>query len=469
MNRNAAQNRNAARGLVIAGTHSGVGKTSLALGIMGALRRRGHRVAPFKVGPDYIDPMFHRAVCGVPSRNLDTWLMPPEEVSEVIAAGLSSLEAVDPGEEAAKQDPLVVVEGVMGLFDGRVSAGEDCSTAQIAKLLDLPVVLVVDCSSMGRSAAAVVHGFSTFDPDLRIAGVILNKVGGQAHERMIREAIAEGPPVVGVVPRRPDLTLRSRHLGLVTAVEDEVTGSLLEAIIEHVDRNVELEALIRLARRPVPAEKRPSPPVSLSSARRVAVAYDAAFSFYYQDNLDILREEGAELTFFSPVAGDGLPTCDALYLGGGYPEVFARELGLNGGLIDDLRKARESGLPIYAECGGYLYLGQSIEYEGETFSMAGVLPTRTSMEGGGRLRLGYVAATAARNHPLAGSSFHGHLFHYSRTEGSDRPAYTVFHRGEEFADGCISGPLVASYLHLHFRGSRDIARWLAGTLEEDLK
>lgn len=499
------------RGFVIAGTHSGVGKTSISLGLMGALRRAGYAVAPFKVGPDYIDPTYHTGICGRPSRNLDTWLMPPAEAVGVFARGVASLTgaasaaaATRPSAPGRDAKSVAVVEGVMGLFDGRAGAGEACSTAEMAKLLNLPVILVVDCSHMARSAAAVVHGFSTFDPDLRVAGVILNKVAGPGHAAMVREALAGGLPVVGVVPRRGDLELESRHLGLIPALEDPAIAEVLERIVDHVEQHVDLGAVLSLAgsvaarrgpgtaapsasstaaAKPAaasPADQSGGSPAGALARRRVAVARDAAFSFYYQDNLDVLEEEGAEVRLFSPLAGDGLPACDALYLGGGYPEVYAEELAANYALLQDVRAAAADGLPIYAECGGYLYLGREIEYGDRSHAMAGVLPTTTTMAEK-RLRIGYVEATPTGRNPLAepatarGSgaasgargeaaspTFRGHLFHYSATTGSDAPAYRVSHKGEIIDDGWADGHIVASYVHLHFRGSRAVARWLAG-------
>jgi cobyrinic acid a,c-diamide synthase len=502
-------------GFVIAGTHSGVGKTSLSLGLMGALRRSGHAVAPFKVGPDYIDPTYHTSICGRPSRNLDTWLMPPEEAVGVFARGVAALAdagtagsvALAAGSDTRSTSggdatPVAVVEGVMGLFDGRAGAGDACSTAEMAKLLDLPVILVVDCSHMARSAAAIVHGFSTFDPDLRVVGVILNKVAGATHGAMVREALAGGLPVVGVVPRRGDLQLDSRHLGLIPTVEDPAIAEVLERIVDHVEQHVDLQAVLSLAgpvaagdvaggaaRVPGPSSSAPADrPAGAAPRRRVAVARDAAFSFYYQDNLEVLEEEGAEVCLFSPVAGDGLPPCDALYLGGGYPEVYAEELAANYALLQDVRAAAADGLPIYAECGGYLYLGREIEYGAGSYAMAGILPTTTTMAEK-RLRIGYVEATPTGRNPVAGvgvasgsavapglgvapeargaaaptsPGFRGHLFHYSATTGSDAPAYRVTHKGETIDDGWTDGRIVASYVHLHFRGSRAVARWLAG-------
>ncbi|MHB0981251.1 MAG: cobyrinate a,c-diamide synthase [Thermoleophilia bacterium] len=483
----AARRTGLPRGIVLAGTHSGVGKTSLALGVMGALARRGHAVAPFKVGPDYIDPTYHTSVTGRPSRNLDTWLMPPPEAVGVFGRSVASA-------AAAGADVVAVVEGVMGLFDGLAGGGERCSTGEMAKLLGLPVILVVDCSHTARSVAALVHGFSTFDPDLAVVGVILNKVAGPSHGRMVEEALAElpalrsrgsskgadfglrsAPVVVGIVPRRADLHLESRHLGLIPTVEDRGVGGVLARIVDHVAEHVDLDTLLDLAAPVIgpgsPGTSAPPaagafadavPPTAPRRRRRVAVARDAAFSFYYQDNLDVLEEEGAELRFFSPTAGDGLPDCDAVYLGGGYPEVYAAELAANRGLGRDLREAVAAGLPLYAECGGYLYLGREIEDAGGTHAMAGVLPTRASMTGA-RLRMGYVEARASERHPLAGDTFPGHLFHYSATSGSDTPAYHVTRKGETVVDGYADGRIVASYVHLHFRGSRRIARWLAGT------
>jgi len=479
------------RGFVLAGTSSGVGKTSLALGIMGALGRRGHTVAPFKVGPDYIDPTYHASVCGRPSHNLDTWLMPPEEavasfersvakVAREAARVRTVATRAETGVASAArgQGVVAVVEGVMGLFDGLAGGGERCSTGEMAKLLGLPVVLVVDCSHTARSAAAVVHGFRTFDPDLPIAGVILNKVAGPSHGRMVEQALAEmasPPPVLGVVPRRSDLHLESRHLGLIPTVEDRGVADVLARIVDHVAEHVDLDSLLAAAGPMDPgllgmedAPRMVGGPGDASRSR-VAIARDGAFSFYYQDNFDVLEEEGAELVFFSPVAGDGLPPgCDGVYLGGGYPEVYATELAANSGLGRDLGAAMAAGVRVYAECGGYLYLGREIENADGVHPMAGVLPTRASMTGA-RLRMGYVEATASESHPLPGAGFRGHLFHYSATTGSQHPAYEVSRKGETMNDGFAEGHLVASYVHLHFRGSRRMARWLAAgiTSQED--
>lgn len=489
-----------ARGFVIAGTHSGVGKTSLAIGIMGALVRRGHPVAPFKVGPDYIDPTYHAVACGRPSRNLDTWLMPASEAMAVFQRGVVALSRAETvsgdgrPSAAAERPPVAVVEGVMGLFDGLAGGGDRCSTAEMARLLHLPVILVVDASHMAGSVAALVHGFVAYDPSVRVAGVIVNKVAGASHAAMLRAALAGGVPVLGVVPRRDDLHLESRHLGLIPTVEDSAIGEVIARIVDHVEAHVDLETLCRIARpltiaghpesaapcagHPAPAtharcddQAAPAahapragcaghPAPAPLPARRVAVARDAAFSFYYQDNLDVLGEEGAELVFFSPLAGDGLPSCDALYLGGGYPEVYAAELAANCGLHEDLRRAAAEGLCIYAECGGYLYLGREIEYGSSRHPMVGLLPTRTTMAEK-RLRLGYVEVEAADSHPLAGTAFRGHLFHYSTTTGSESPAYLVRHKDELLRDGWAGPGVVASYVHLHFRGSRALARWLA--------
>jgi cobyrinic acid a,c-diamide synthase len=262
-------------------------------------------------------------------------------------------------------------------------------------------------------------------------------------------------------------------------VEDPAIAEVLERIVDHVEQHVDLGAVLSLAG-PITARDATGGaacvsgssgpvdrPAGAAPRRRVAVARDAAFSFYYQDNLDVLEEEGAEVRLFSPVAGDGLPACDALYLGGGYPEVYAEELAANYALIQDVRTAAADGLPIYAECGGYLYLGREIEYGAGSYAMAGILPTTTTMAEK-QLRIGYVEATPTGRNPLAGTvarpapGFRGHLFHYSATTESDAPAYRVAHKGETIDDGWANGHIVASYVHLHFRGSRAVARWLAG-------
>lgn len=449
--------------LVIAGTASGTGKTTVATGLMGALRRRGLRVAPFKVGPDFIDPGFHHAACGVESRNLDTWLTPAETARRIYMAAASAAD-------------VAVVEGVMGLFDGRAGApaGDDAgSTAEMARLLGGAVVLVVDCARMARSLAPLLSGFRDFDPRLRLAGTVLNNVGSDSHARMLESAAAEaGVPVLGILPRRDDVGLPSRHLGLVPAAEAAEAGARVERIIDHVQENMDLDALIALtADEPQTAagtgeghgSSKRSPRRQDPGARRarIAVARDLAFSFYYPDSLEALAAAGAELINFSPITDRQLPDCDGVYLGGGFPELFAAELEANADMRGSMADAAARGLPIYAECGGMVYLCRSIDVGGRSRQMAGVIPASARMNDS-RQALGYVEARALKGNILmeGGARIRGHEFHWSTVDWPrEGTAYECIptRRSQASVQGFADRNLLASFVHVNFSGYPDAA------------
>jgi cobyrinic acid a,c-diamide synthase len=446
--------------IAIAGVKSGVGKTTIATGIMAALARRGIKVQGFKVGPDYIDPTYHTAATGRVSRNLDTFLVGPEAVRESFA-------------RACRGADLAVIEGVMGLFDGREGSGEG-STAEICRLLKVPVVLVVDASSLGQSAAALVWGFSRFDPVVEVAGVILNRVAGPRHAALLKEAVegATGIPVVGILGREESLTLPSRHLGLVPAVEEEELARAARRLGEVMSDRVDLDRLVRLAQNARPLDPPASsvfPPEPGGPKVVVALARDRAFHFYYQDTLELLEALGAELVPFSPLETPKLPPKTAgVYIGGGFPEVFLEPLAANRGLKEDLRRAVATGMPVYAECGGLMYLCREVrDLEGRSWPMVGLVPAACRMEG--RLvGLGYREAEALRPSLLfaAGRRVRGHEFHYSRLEpeGPDFPwAYRLRDgAGRPCLEGYARASLLASYLHLNLLGYPEAA---AGFLE----
>jgi cobyrinic acid a,c-diamide synthase len=431
--------------LVIAGTHSGVGKTTVATGLLAAFAARGRKVAGFKVGPDFIDPSYHALACGRPGRNLDAFLSGTELVAPLFAHG------------AAGAD-LAVVEGVMGMFDGAAGSGELASTAQVAKLLRTPVLLVVDCGAIARSVAAVVHGFASFDPDVQVAGLVLNRVASDRHEELLREALDPlGIAVLGVLRRRPTLATPERHLGLVPAAErraaaQRTVSGLGAAIAEACD----LPAIAAIAAAAPPLTSAPWDPHASLPARgpvdtpagpvRIAVASGPAFTFRYQENLELLEAAGAELLPLDPVADESLPDrVNALYLGGGFPETFAEDLAANRPLRAAVRRLAAGGAPVVAECGGLLYLGRSLDGE----PMCGVLPSDGRMTG--RLTLGYRRATAGAVSVLAGAgtAVRGHEFHYSRVEpaGGAEPAW-LLDGGR--AEGFVAGGVHASYLHTHW-------------------
>ena len=436
--------------IVIAGVRSGVGKTTIASGIMGALARRGMRVQPFKAGPDYIDPTYHRVACGVPSRNLDTWLLPHPVVGELF-------------DRAAGAADIAVVEGVMGVFDGHSSLDEDGSTAELAKLLDAPVILIADAGKVARSVAAEVLGYQQFDPDLRIAGVILNGVGSERHLEFCQPQVeaTTGLPVVGWLPRRDDLVQPERHLGLIPTVEGTVVNEWYEALNVQIEQTIDLDAIIRIAAtagRPARAGAQVFPAYPQPTRATIAVAQDRAFSFYYQDSLDLLTAWGAEIVPFSPLDDAALPEgVGGIYLGGGFPELFAGELSANVGMLTSMREAVDRNIPMYAECGGLMYLGRSLsDLDGKQYPMVGAIPVVSSMEGR-RLHLGYREVAASGDGPLltAGQQVRGHEFHWSVLQeppDAVSSAYQVVNQDGR-PEGFRSGSVWASYIHVHL-GSR---------------
>jgi cobyrinic acid a,c-diamide synthase len=430
---------------------SGVGKTTLTLGLIAALRRRGRVVQPFKVGPDFIDPGHHAQAAGRPSATLDGWMLPREENLAVFARWAAGAQ-------------LAVVEGVMGLFDGLDGQSEAGSTAQMAKWLRLPVLLVVDARSLARSAAALVLGFASFDPELRFAGVVFNRVGSPAHLQYLREAMAQVPqvPCLGGLPREEGLRIPERHLGLTTAEDHPLAPEYLERLADLVEAHLDLEGLwAALPEVPLP----PQPPqVAPPPEVRLGVARDRAFCFYYPDNLEWLRQSGAELVAFSPLQDRALPPeVHGLYFGGGYPELAAAELAANTAFLGDLRAKAAAGLPIYAECGGLMYLGEEIrDLQGTAHAMAGILPLRFRLRP--RLAaLGYREVTLAADTLLgaAGTVLRGHEFHYSDIVAADAALERVYcitprRGGAGSLEGYTRGNILASYIHLHF-GSQPAA------------
>ena len=539
-------------GIVIAGTASGVGKTLVTLGLISVFRKKGLKVQPFKVGPDFIDPGYHTLVSGLPSRNLDGWMLSPDKVQEIFTR------------HSGKSD-LAIVEGVMGLFDGIDGKSEEGSTAQIAKLLNLPVILVVDTRSMARSVGAVVYGFEHYDPKLNVAGVIFNRVGSTRHYEYLREAVADRcrAQVLGYLSRHEALQLPERHLGLVTAGEFGLSGKFMHDLNSEIESHVDIDKILSIAKcglfsskesedqpasggSPVRAQGQASgsaqavgqalpdhsgrgacedlpeanrsgptpdagpghggigseasrPPYSNAMGApacrppagragqagreddllvlphgpphlnvRLAVARDEAFSFYYPDNLDLLSELGVELCDFSPMRDTALPErIDGIYLGGGYPEVYADQLAANQAMCKQIRQAAEEGLPIYAECGGLMYLTRAIQDpDGHAHAMVGLLPTEARMLKK-RKALGYVEVRLSQDCLLgkAGWTIRGHEYHYSELtsdllhQGIDG-AYELWSRKETTArkEGYQYRNVLASYVHLHFGSNPKVAQ-----------
>ena len=416
---------------LIAGTHSGVGKTTVTLGLMAALKRRGYSVQPFKVGPDFIDPSHHTAICGRPSRNLDPFMMGIDGIKRSFCSGIAEADAA-------------IIEGVMGLYDG-MDATEVGSSAQVAKTLGVPVLLVINVHGMSRSARAIELGFTSFDSDVSIAGTILNRVGSERHLSMLRSSLKL--PIIGAIPRKKEIELKSRHLGLEMGFEKEHD---LDALADLVEDHVDLDKILELTCDPcLDLKKEPEH----KGIVRIGVASDEAFCFYYQENLSELRKRGAEIVPFSPIR-DELPDVDGIYIGGGYPELHAKELE-KGKARDQIKAASEDGMPIYGECGGLMYLTKGLVSEGTQYNMVGALPATTIMTK--KLQaLGYVEASVIRSNPIVhlGKVIRGHEFHYSRIEceGDARFAYKLL-RGkgiDDGFDGLVEHSTLGGYLHTHF-------------------
>ncbi|MDQ6782390.1 MAG: cobyrinate a,c-diamide synthase [Actinomycetota bacterium] len=435
--------------VVIAGTHSGVGKTTVATGLMAAFRARGTTVASAKVGPDFIDPAYHAAATGRPARNLDPWICGADAIAPLA------------GRAGAGAD-LLITEGVMGLYDG---SGDDtpASTADVAILIDAPVILVVDARAMSQSVAALVRGYRDHDPRVRLAGVILNFVGSARHETLLRDALATiDQPVVGALHRDDDLTWRSRHLGLVPVAEDPAAiAASLDRLATVVAEQCDLDAVALIAatapRRPVSDPLLPEP----AGRARVAVAAGRAFTFSYEDNLEALAAAGAELIPFDPLTATDLPDgIDAVVAGGGFPEVYAAELAANVALNAVLRRRIADGLVVWAECGGLLWLARTLDGH----RLVDAIGADGAMAG--HLTLGYRRAVANTDSPVApaGTELRGHEFHYS-TLDPPGDAWTFREGPVPRLEGFASRRVLATYLHLHLGGNPAPARRLVDVAE----
>ncbi len=458
--------------ILIAGDRSSAGKTTISIGIMSVLRDMGYKVQPFKVGLDFIDPSYHTEVTGRHSRNLDGYLMTGDAVREVFSHAVESAD-------------IAVIEGVRGLFEGLEATSDIGSTAQIAKILECPVILTINARSITRSTAALVSGYKSFDPEVNIVGVILNNIGSPRHGEKARKAIEiyTGTPVIGEIPRNDSMKISMRHLGLIPALEgrrrlagfDENMGRIKNIIKEGID----IDRFISLARS-AQALIKPQESIFKQQSKgnkiRIGVALDEAFNFYYRDNLELLELAGAELVYFSPVNDSAIPKVDGLYIGGGYPELFARELEDNTSMRESVKQASADGLPIYAECGGLMYLTQEIktdvsgsgnyhmaEMKGGTFRMAGAVPGRTLM--GHKRVVSYNVGGFVKDNVIgkAGAAFIGHEFHHS--EIVDLPEDTTFairlERGTGIKgelDGILVKNTMAAYAHLHAASYTGFAR-----------
>ncbi|MCD4723099.1 MAG: cobyrinate a,c-diamide synthase [Desulfobacula sp.] len=451
------------KGFVIGATGSGTGKTTISLAILAYLADQGYKVAPFKVGPDFIDPGHHTKIAGKISFNLDSWMLSRQYNTRIF-------------NENTKGSDIAVVEGVMGLFDGIDGLSEAGCTAQMAKWLDLPVVLIVSAKGKARSAAAIVQGFENFDKDLKIAGVIFSKTGSLRHYDYLKKAVEQNcrTKCLGFMPRNDSIVMPERHLGLVTADELDIGKNVLSTLTSMVKDHMDMKGLINSLDAFESAENT-EPEISEFSEEQgptIAVARDKAFCFYYQDNLDILKKFGAKLVEFSPLNDDKLPqNIDGIYFGGGYPEVFAKKLSEKNKLLQEIKKQSVSGMPIYGECGGFMFLCNKLSSmdEMQKYPMSGCFDLNVQMSK--RLRsLGYREITLKQDTIIGkkGDVLRGHEFHYSSLENYDGSISNVYHvttrAGQDISlKGYQVSNTLGSYLHIHFGSNEGCAKHFVDT------
>jgi cobyrinic acid a,c-diamide synthase len=442
-------------GFVVAGTGSGVGKTSISIGLAVALRRRGIRVHPFKVGPDFLDPTYLSAASGSTCYNLDTWMCGQDYVKSLYRS-------------QTNMGGLALVEGVMGLFDGAKTDSSVGSSAEVARLLNLPVLLVVNAHGVARSICATVKGFASFEDGVKIAGVIANHVGSEAHTQMLKEALhaSDLPPLIGAIPRGSLPELNSRHLGLVSASEEQALSTTLDELADAIETYLDVDAFAGSALTPIDSNTT-TVPLAKEQNVRIGLAWDEAFCFAYPDNLEALETAGAQLVRFSPCIDPVLPSnLDAVYFPGGYPELHAEALAANTSMLESIRMFAESGKIVYAECGGLMYLSTGLtDRAGNRFPMSGILPVETSMNDRLR-RLGYsdVTLNEVCCWGEAGTQIRGHEFHYSNIV-DDSPleelwgrCYSVKSRRGDKREGYRYGNVLVSYVHLHWASQPELAK-----------
>lgn len=441
----------------IAGTQSGCGKTTITLAILGALAKRGLKVAPFKCGPDYIDPSYHRQAAGVESVNLDTWMMSPDGVRKSFERNISKTD-------------VAVVEGVMGLYDGATASSLEGSTADCAGKLGIPVVLLVNAKGIAGSISAMVAGFRDFSKNVKICGVIANNVGSESHGKLLREALAANnlPPLIGAMPHNDEWALPERHLGLTPFCENSKTCEWFKSLADAAEKHIDIDRLLEISRMNRPKHLPESFPIPYA---KIAIARDEAFNFYYPDNIYHLKMAGFNLVEFSPIKDKKIPqNTDFIYLGGGFPEMFAEQLAENCEMRNSIRKFANSGGKIYAECGGMMYLCRNLRNaQDKEFPMCGVLPASTFM-GNKLCSLGYREVEVMHDLPFckAGTILRGHEFHWSDFT-PDQPLAPLYRarnsKGELFDSGVAYGSVTASYIHLHFGSNpeaiKHISKYLA--------
>ncbi len=433
------------KGLMIAAPSSGTGKTTISIGIMRALSDIGLKVQPFKVGPDYIDTGFHRFASGNVSHNLDSVMGRINTVKEIYY------------HNSLGKD-ISIVEGVMGLYDGKSGNSLKGSSLEISHILGIPIIMVIDISASGRSAAALVKGFKDFDKRARLKGVILNRAGSEYHCSMVKEAIetATGVKVLGCIKRNDELKIGSRYLGLITAEENKINDAYFKNLSSVIRNSIDLEGIIKISSMasPIPVFKSKIYTTLRKENCRVGIAYNRAFTFYYPENIELLKKFGAKIIYFDPISDSNLPDVDGIYIGGGYPEIYAKELSDNRKLMQEIKEKIDNEMPVFAECGGYMYLSESIKYNDVEYPMVGTIPARTHMEG---LSLGYRKIVPATSGTIIknGEKIMGHEFHYSRIVFDARhPEAYKFQNGK--TEGYASKKLLAGYAHLYFPSNQNV-------------
>ncbi|WP_101477951.1 cobyrinate a,c-diamide synthase [Candidatus Nitrosotalea bavarica] len=446
--------------IVLAGVTSGVGKTSITTAIIHGLREKGYSVQPFKVGPDFIDPSYLSSVSGKVARNLDVWMMGKNRVLKNFVKN-------------SHQD-ISIIEGVMGYYDGFDGKSSFASTYDVANITKSNVILVLDASKAARSIAATALGFDNFEKNSRICGVILNKIGSKKHETLCRDALKKvGLPILGVIPRINDIKLESRHLGLIPVREKQSLDGKIKSIAKSLSGFIEIEKIIKLAKSGPDLPKVPYTK-DKKTQTRIAIAMDESFNFYYQDNLDSLRRLGAEIVFFSPVSDEKIPPCDGIYIGGGFPEVKGDLLQRNDIMKKLVKKYAQDGMPIYAECGGLMYLTKSISYKSGKFKMVGLFDAVTIMEK--KLKLNYTSAKLGSNFPfsLQSKTIKGHEFHYSELDLLSKDSKFAYDLSigigiKDKKDGLTIYNALASYMHVHFDGSPIAANFVKSCISYSRK
>ena len=430
--------------LVIAGSTSGVGKTSITSAIIYGLKKRGYTVQPFKVGPDYIDPSYLSSISNNETKNLDVWLM---GFGELVMSFVRS-----------STSDISIIEGVMGYYDGFDGKTNHASTHHVATLLKAPVILILDASKTSRSIAATALGFIKFHRNTRISGIILNKIGSKKHDMLCRHALENlNIPIIGSIPRISNNTLESRHLGLIPVTEQKQLQKKIKGISKQIADYLDFEKIIKISKH---VDRLPK--IKLQKFKKIetiiAVALDSSFNFYYHDNLEALRREGAKIKFFSPLSDTKIPNCDCIYIGGGFPEILGKKLSQNNTMKKSIKQAAENGTPIYAECGGLMYLTKSIMHHSKKYKMVGLFDVETEMTK--KMSLNYIDGRITSNCIISSPrNFHAHEFHYSRITNISKDAKFLYdlNTGDGITsnkDGLSEYDVIASYCHIYFDSAK---------------